>query len=97
MAAVSCVTFQFVLKVLERTTTIPIEEMLNQIDLKNEDLAKHDGKIDSEKLSNVFRYCMQKSNKPTLALDLGQAASLSLFRITCLLYFQFWDKYLVKV
>ena len=75
MAEVSSVTFHYVLKALEKTTNISIQKMLNVVDLLPEVLSKHDGKIDSKKLSFIFRYCMQESNNPTLALHIGQAVS----------------------
>ena len=75
MAEVSCITFQYVLKALEKTTNISIEKMLEKVDLSMEILSKHDGKIDSKSLSSIFKYCMKKSNNPTLALHIGQAIS----------------------
>lgn len=75
MAEVSCVTFQYVLKALEKITNISIEKMLKEVDLLITDLSKIDGKIDSKNLSFIFKYCMQKSNNKTLALHIGQAVS----------------------
>lgn len=75
MAEVSSVTFHYVLKALEKTTNISIEKMLNEVELSPLVLSKHDGKIDSKKLSFIFRYCMKESNNPALALHIGQAVS----------------------
>ncbi|MDD2895296.1 MAG: AraC family transcriptional regulator ligand-binding domain-containing protein [Aliarcobacter sp.] len=75
MAEVSSVTFHYVLKALEKTTNISIEKMLNEVELSSDVLSKHDGKIDSKKLSFIFRYCMKESNNPALALHIGQAVS----------------------
>ena len=54
MAEVSSVTFHYVLKALEKTTNISIQKMLNVVDLSSEVLSKHDGKIDSKKLSFIL-------------------------------------------
>lgn len=75
MAEVSSVTFHYALKALEKITNISIEKMLKEVDLSPLVLSKHDGKIDSKKLSFIFRYCMKESNNPTLALDIGKAVS----------------------
>lgn len=75
MTEVSSVTFHYVLKALEKITNISIKNMLNVVDLSSEVLSKHDGKIDSKKLSFIFRYCMKESNNKALALHIGQAVS----------------------
>ncbi len=75
MAEVSSITFNYALKALEKTTNISIQEMLNLANLSSEVLSKHDGKIDSKKLSLIFKYCMQKSNNSALALHIGEAVS----------------------
>ena len=72
MTEVSSVTFQYVLKALEMKTKIPIEEMLKEIDLDKKDLRKNE-KIKSYKLSTIFRYCMKKTENPSLAIHLGQS------------------------
>ena len=72
MAEVSSVTFEYVLKALEMKTKISIEEMLKQIDLDLKGLKKLQD-IKSYKLSAIFRYCMEKTNNPSLALQLGQS------------------------
>lgn len=75
MAEVSCVTFHYVLKALEKITNISIEKMLKEADLSMDVILKHDKKIDSKNLSFIFRYCMQESNNKALALHIGQAVS----------------------
>ncbi len=72
MAEVSSVTFQYVLKALEMKTNIPIEEMLNKQEIDLKDFNKNN-KIKSYKLSAIFRYCIEKTNNPNLALELGQS------------------------
>ena len=75
MAEVSSVTFHFILKALEKTTNISIHNMLKEVDLSENILSKHDGKVDSKKLSFIFKYCMKESNNSALALHIGQAVS----------------------
>lgn len=75
MTEVSSITFHYVLKALEKTTNISINRMLEKVDLSTDILTKHDGKIDSRNLSFIFRYCMQESRNPALALHIGQAVS----------------------
>ncbi len=74
MADVSSVTFQYVLKALEAKTGISLKEMLDFVDLKEEFLAGNEN-IKSYKISAIFRYCMEKTNNPNLALDLGESIS----------------------
>lgn len=73
MTKVSSVVFHYVLKALEAKTKIPLQEMLNRVNLTHDTLMKHDGKIDSDKLSTIFRYCMTKTDNPNLALDIGES------------------------
>jgi len=70
MAEVSSVTFQYVLKALEMKTKISVYEMLQEVELE-QDIFEKSKEIKSYKLSAIFRYCMEKTNNPTLALDLG--------------------------
>ncbi len=72
MAEVSSVTFHYVLKALAMKTKISVEEMAHFVDLDVEELEK-DGTIKSYKLSAIFRYCMEKTNNPNLAFDIGQS------------------------
>jgi AraC-like DNA-binding protein len=74
MAEVSNVTFHYVLKTLELKTQISMKEMLEEINL---DLAtlEQKKKIKSYKLAAIFRYCMEKTDNPNLALELGQSIS----------------------
>ena len=72
MADISSVTFEYVLKALEMKTNIPIKEMLEEINL-DRDALKNNKKIKSYKLSAIFQYCMEKTNNPNLALELGQS------------------------
>lgn len=72
MASVSSVTFHYVLKALEIKTDISIKEMIKEVDLSLEDLEEKES-IKSYKLSAVFRYCMEKTENPNLALELGQS------------------------
>lgn len=72
MAEVSSVTFYYVLKALEMKTKISVEEMAGFVDLKVDELEK-DGTIKSYKLSAIFRYCMEKTNNPNLAFDIGES------------------------
>jgi len=75
MAEVSSLTFHYVLKSLEKITTIKIDEMLHIADISSEVISSHESKIDSNKLSLIFRYCAKKSNNPYLALHIGEASS----------------------
>ena len=75
MAEVSSVTFHYVLKSLEKITSIKIEEMLEKADISKDILSNHETKIDSKQLSFICRYCAVKSNNPHLALHIGQATS----------------------
>ena len=72
MAEVSSVTFHYVLKALAMKTNISVEEMAHFVDLDVEELGKN-GTIKSYKLSAIFRYCMEKTNNPNLAFDIGQS------------------------
>jgi AraC-like DNA-binding protein len=73
MAEVSSVTFQYVLRALQIHTKIPLEDMLEEVSLDKSILHNHDSKIDTQKLTNIFRYCMEKTNNKYLALELGQS------------------------
>lgn len=73
MAKVSIVTFHYVLKALEFKTKIPLVEMLKFAKIDENILQEDSGNIDSEKLSNIFRYCMDKTKNPYLSLDIGQS------------------------
>lgn len=75
MNKVSSVTFQYVLKAIEMKTNISILEMLEFADIKPEQLESHKSGIESQKLSQIFQYCMQKSGNDHLALDIGQSIS----------------------
>lgn len=75
MAEVSNVTFQYVLNALQMKTKIPIDDMLLKVDIDKDILNEQNGKIDSDKLTGIFRYCMKETNNPTLSLDLGQSIS----------------------
>lgn len=70
MAEVSSVTFHYVLKAIEMKTHIPIKEMLSFVDLSAYDL-EHKENIQSNKLSEIFKHCMEKTNNPNLAFDIG--------------------------
>lgn len=72
MAEVSSVTFHYVLKALEKTTNIPIDEMASFVDLDIDEIQKMQS-IKSYKLSAIFRYCMEKTNNPNLAFDIGRS------------------------
>jgi len=71
MTEVSGITFQYVVKALETNTGIPAEEMLEHIGLDGAVFQR--GKTDSGFLTSVFRYCMEKTENPHLALDIGQS------------------------
>ncbi|RXJ81731.1 AraC family transcriptional regulator [Arcobacter sp. F2176] len=73
MAQVSSITFHYILKALEKSTLISIDEMLNQVNLSKNVLLKEDIKIDSSKLSDIFNYCMKKSGDYTLSLKIGSS------------------------
>ncbi|TLP41078.1 AraC family transcriptional regulator [Arcobacter arenosus] len=75
MAEISSLTFHYVLKSLEKITSIKVDEMLQLADIPSEVISCHENKIDSKKLSSIFRYCAKKSNNPYLALHIGQATS----------------------
>jgi AraC-like DNA-binding protein len=72
MAEVSSVTFHYVLKTLQMKTKIPIEQMVEVVGLNIENIEKSET-IKSYKLSAIFRYCMEKTNNPNLAFDIGQS------------------------
>ncbi len=71
MVEVSNITFHYVLKALEAKTKIPINEMLGHVGLSDVCLTQPGGKIESEHLSTIFRYCMQQTDNAHLALDIG--------------------------
>ncbi|PLY09374.1 MAG: AraC family transcriptional regulator [Arcobacter sp.] len=73
MAKISSVTFHFVLKALEKNSLISIDEMLKYADLPKEVLLEHDRQIDSAKLSEIFKFCVEKSGEYTLALKIGSS------------------------
>lgn len=73
MIKVSGITFQYVMKALESKTGISSALMLEHAGLKSEELIKHNAVIDSSKLSEIFRYCMEKTGNSNLALDIGQS------------------------
>ena len=73
MAKVSNVTFQYVLKALNMKTKIAVGEMLDIVRLNKNELNKPGGKIESEKLTEIFRYCMKKTANPYLALEIGES------------------------
>jgi AraC-like DNA-binding protein len=73
MAKISSVTFHFILKALERSSSISIEDMLIHGDLSKEVFVKQDTQINSEKLSEIFKFCMEKSGDYTLALKIGSS------------------------
>jgi AraC-like DNA-binding protein len=72
MAEVSSVTFQYVLRALQMHTKIPLEEMLEKVTLDKKVL-QHEGKINTQKLTDIFVYCMDKTKNRYLALELGQS------------------------
>jgi AraC-like DNA-binding protein len=71
MTEVSGITFQYVIKALETNTGISADEMLEQAGMDGTVFKAE--KIDSGRLSAVFRYCMEKTDNPYLALDIGQS------------------------
>ena len=73
MAEVSSITFQYVLKALQMHTKISLEEMLSKVSVPKVTLEDHDATIDTNELTNIFRYCMDKTNNKYLALELGQS------------------------
>ncbi len=73
MTKVSIVTFQYVLRALEAKTKISIKDMLGEVNLSMEILSKHDSKVESKKLSDIFRFCMKKTGDSNLALHIGQS------------------------
>ena len=73
MAEVSTITFQYVLKALQMHTKISFDEMLSKVSVKKDTLDDHEAKIDTNELTNIFRYCMEKTNNKYLALELGQS------------------------
>ncbi len=72
MAEVSSVTFHYVLKTLEAKTGISLTELLQIVDLTHTDIQQSET-IKSYKLSAIFRYCMEKTNNPNLAFDIGKS------------------------
>ena len=73
MAEVSSITFQYVLGALHKHTGISLDEMLRKVGLEQNILKEQESTIDTEKLTNVFRYCMEKTDNKYLALELGQS------------------------
>ncbi|QKF81191.1 AraC family transcriptional regulator [Halarcobacter ebronensis] len=73
MVKVSSVTFHYVLKALQANTKISIEEMLEVANLDKEIILRTDYQINSRKLSEIFKYCMEKSNDFSLSLKIGSS------------------------
>lgn len=72
---ISTITFGYVLKALESHTNLSSEEMLKYVDLTPNDLLDHTQGIQSSKLSEIFRYCIDITQNKSLALDIGQSVS----------------------
>ena len=73
MAKISSITFHFILKALEKNSSISIDEMLQFAKLSQEVLLRQDSQVDSEKLSEVFKFCMEKSGDYALSLKIGSS------------------------
>ncbi|WP_303851045.1 AraC family transcriptional regulator [Seleniivibrio woodruffii] len=71
MTEVSGITFQYVLKALEANAGVAVDEMLEFLGLDGSVFRNE--KIDGGHLPAVFRYCMEKTGNPHLALDIGQS------------------------
>lgn len=71
MTEVSGITFQYVLKALEANAGVAADEMLEFLGLDGS--VFQNDRVDSGHLSAVFRYCMEKTDNPHLALDIGQS------------------------
>lgn len=72
---ISTITFEYVLKALTAKTKLSMHEMLAFVNLKEEDLENNPKGIESHKLSDIFRYCIENTQNKTLALDIGQSIS----------------------
>lgn len=73
MTKVSSITFQYVLKALQINTGVSIDEMLEVVDVDKSILSSTDSQIDSIKLSNAFKYCMEKTGDFSLSLKIGKS------------------------
>ena len=74
MSKISSVTFSHILKALEQHTSISAHEMLNSVSLSEESLDEATF-LSSQKLSEIFYYCMHKTNDPSLSLKIGNSTS----------------------
>jgi AraC-like DNA-binding protein len=72
---ISVITFENILNILHIQTKIPIDTMLEYVNLTSSDLKTNTQGIQSNKLSDIFRYCVKSTNNPTLALDIGKSVS----------------------
>lgn len=72
---ISTITFEYVLKALCANTKLSMNDMLAFVDLNDEDLKNNPKGIESHKLSDIFRYCIENTQNKTLALDIGQSIS----------------------
>lgn len=72
---ISTITFQYILKALEAKTTLTTQQMLEHVEMKVEDLENNPQGIQSNKLSDIFLYCVETTQNKSLALDIGQSVS----------------------
>lgn len=75
MQRISTITFEYILKALEAKTQLSMEEMLNYAHLTSEDFKNNPQGIQSSKLSDIFRFCVESTQNRTLALDIGESVS----------------------
>lgn len=75
MQRISTITFQYILKALETKTSIPSEQMLQHVGLTFNDFDNNQQGIQSNKLSDIFIYCVKTTQNKSLALDIGQSVS----------------------
>ncbi len=73
MATVSTVTFQYVLQSLQKNTSISVDEMLDFVNIPKEEILDEHNQIESSKLSDIFKYCMKRTQDYTLSLKIGSS------------------------
>ncbi len=73
MPKVSAVTFHYVLRAIGQTARIDEADLIAQSGLDPKVFQEENALIDTEKLTRIFHYAIERSGDPNLALHIGEA------------------------
>lgn len=73
MPKVSAVTFHYVLRAIAQTARIGEANLLAESGVDPELFKEENAQIDTEKLTRIFHYAIERSGDPQLALHIGEA------------------------